>query len=90
MCPKTISSSSKENSDFDELTKLYRKNLDLLEEMKEQVFLIRRYLWWARLGGIIKFVIIVMPILLAMVYLPPILRDLMLKLQQLLSSFPPI
>lgn len=58
------------------LEELLRQNLELGQETLKIVKYIKRYVIWQRIFGILKFLFIVVPIILAIIYLPPMLKDL--------------
>lgn len=60
----------------EEIKKILEKNLRLSEEIYQQTKYIKNYVFWAQIFGVLKILIIVVPIILAIIYLPPILQDL--------------
>ncbi|MDD4611140.1 MAG: hypothetical protein PHU73_04295 [Patescibacteria group bacterium] len=70
----------------EDIRKLLEKNYALSKETYRMVKNIRSYTRWQRFWGWVKFIIIVLPIILAIVYLPAILKDLTQKYQELLRG----
>ena len=62
---------------------------DLKSMMEENLRIskkIHRYIVWQRTFGIIKLLLIVVPIILGIIYLPPILQNLFSPYQELLDG----
>lgn len=68
--------------DNHELKELLRENLELTKEIRSMVNHINRYVAWQRIFGILKVLIILIPIILGVIYLPPLLKE---PYKQLLS-----
>ncbi|MFH1412676.1 MAG: hypothetical protein ABIG10_01450 [bacterium] len=69
-----------------DLKNLLEKNLVLTEEIHETVKKIRKYIVMTQILGIIKFIIILAPIIFAIIYLPPLLKSLMSQYQDVLPG----
>lgn len=65
----------KENVSRDELKSLLEENLELTKDVRAMVNHINRYVAWQRIFGVLKVLIILVPIILGVIYLPPILKD---------------
>lgn len=68
--------------DDHELKELLRENLELTKEVRSMVSHINRYVAWQRIFGFLKVLIIIIPIVLGVIYLPPLLKE---PYKQLLS-----
>ncbi len=65
-----------ENSRDGDTDAVIKKNLEVSEEILKITKKIRSYLFWQRIFGLVKIFIIVMPIIIAWIYIPRILDDL--------------
>lgn len=65
-----------EKSKNDDLRKLLEKNLEISEDMHKMIKKIGKYIFWQQVFNILKLLIIVVPIILGIIYLPPLLGDL--------------
>ena len=70
----------------EELKKLLAQNLAKSEEVYEISKRVKRYLLIAQILSILKLIIIVVPIILAIIYLPPFFREALGEYQNLLNS----
>ncbi|PIR92523.1 hypothetical protein COU01_01250 [Candidatus Falkowbacteria bacterium CG10_big_fil_rev_8_21_14_0_10_44_15] len=68
------------------LEELVRKNLELTQELQKQMGSVRRYLFWQRLTSIFYLIIIVGPIIIGIIYLPPLLKNVIAPYQELLGG----
>ena len=57
-----------------ELRKLVQKNTEMTQEVLSVVKSIKKYIIWQRVFGILKLLIILVPIVLGIIYLPPLLK----------------
>jgi hypothetical protein len=58
-----------------DLEKLLKKNLVISQEILDLSRYIRKYVFWKKITGIIRVIIILIPIILGIIYLPPIIED---------------
>ncbi|MFZ2309958.1 MAG: hypothetical protein WAW11_00240 [Patescibacteria group bacterium] len=58
-----------------EQNKLLRQNLELSQEILDRTIWIKKYLKWQQIMGYVKIFIIVIPIIIGLVYLPPLLKS---------------
>lgn len=71
---------------MDEETKiLLEKNLKMTEEMYVIVKKINRTLIWQQIFSFLKILIIIVPIVLGMIYLPPLLKDVFNQYQSIMG-----
>lgn len=71
--------------EHDNIKDLLKKNHEALEEILGVVRYTRRFVIWQQIFGVIKLILIIIPIVLGVIYLPPILRDLVGQYRELLS-----
>lgn len=62
------------------LQKLLQENLKISQELYEMTKKIKRWVAWQRIWGWLKIVIILVPIVLGIIYLPPLMRELLAPL----------
>ena len=65
-----------------ELQRLLRENLKISQELYDLTKKIRRWSVWQRVWGVVKILIIAVPILLGIIYLPPLLQKNVAPLQK--------
>ncbi|MDD5032491.1 MAG: hypothetical protein PHR36_05665 [Patescibacteria group bacterium] len=70
----------------DEIKKLLEKNLKLAEETHKMVRSIKSYMFWQNVWGFLKILIIVVPIVIGIIYLPPLIKDVFRQYQSLLGG----
>ena len=71
-----------------QLKELVEKNIALTEALGERIEKINRYIRWQRVFGALKFLLIVVPLLISLIYLPALLRNAFSPYQELLSGSP--
>ncbi len=59
-----------------EIKELLEKNLEFSKAIYEASEKTRRYIFWGRIFEAVKFIIILVPIIIGVVYLPPLFRGL--------------
>ena len=69
----------------DDVKNLLEKNLELTQEIHGMMKSVKRYMLWQRIMGIIYFLLIVVPIVLSILYLPPLMKNLFGQYQQILN-----
>ena len=69
----------------EEIKKLLKENLKLNQEIYKMVKGIKSFLFWQRIWGVIKILIIVAPIIIGIIYLPPLFKQVMGQYQSLLG-----
>ena len=57
-----------------EQNKLLRQNLELSQEILNRTIWIKKYLKWQQAMGYVKIFVIIIPIIIGLVYLPPLLK----------------
>ncbi|MBI2637030.1 MAG: hypothetical protein HYW81_02455 [Parcubacteria group bacterium] len=68
------------------LEQLVRENLELSREIVEHTRKTRKYILFAQVLGVVKVVLIVGPIIIALIYLPPLLSQWFGAYTELLGS----
>ncbi len=74
----------KENKDNLEI--LMEKNIEISQEILDLAKRFKKYIFWQKIWTILKLVLILTPIILAVIYLPPFLKDLVRDFHSLISS----
>ena len=69
----------------EEIKKLLEKNLKLTEEIHKMTKGIKSFVLWQRIFGVLKILIIVVPIVLGIIYLPPLIQSLTEQYQEILN-----
>ncbi len=62
---------------------LLKQNLEYTKQALEQQEKTKRYIIWLKIVNLIKLLVILVPIILALLYLPPVLRDFFEKYKEL-------
>ncbi len=75
----------KRSSDED-LRRMVEKNLKLTEDLHEKVKKINRFVVWSQIMGFIKIVLILGPIIIGIIFLPPLLKDVFKEYRQILEA----
>ena len=69
-----------------EIISLLKENLETSKEILKLSQYIRKYVFWQKVFNWLKFFLILIPILLAIIYLPPFLKGALEPLQGLIYS----
>jgi hypothetical protein len=72
----------------EEIKKLVEKNLEVSEEILKTVKYVKNYVFWARVYGFVKVLIIVIPLAIGIIYLPPLIKELFGQYQSALTGEP--
>jgi len=87
MSDKLVNSKTKSaESRDDKIEELLRKNLELTEEIHKMAKRIDRFVFWQKVLGTLQILIIVVPIILGVIYLPPLLENMLSQYQKLLEA----
>lgn len=70
----------------DDLQSLLKENLAMTKEIRAMVRHINVYVAWQRIFGWIKVFIIIIPIVIGIIYLPPIVQDAYQNLMKLVAG----
>lgn len=69
----------------EEIKKILEKNLKLTEEIHEMAKSIKSFMMWQRIFSFLKILIIVVPIVIGILYLPPLLKNVFKQYGDLLG-----
>ena len=69
--PKNVSDQQKE------LQEILKQNLQYSKSLYAMVRKVNRWIIWRRVFGVIKILIILIPIILGIIYLPPLLKEML-------------
>ena len=69
----------------EEIKELLEKNLKLNEEILERLKKVHHFVMWQRVMGFVKILLIVVPIVLGIIYLPAILENALAPYKELLN-----
>jgi len=70
----------------DEIKKLLEENLKLTAETHKMVKSVKSYMLWQNIFSFLKILIIVVPVVIGIIYLPPLLKDVFQQYQSLLGG----
>ena len=84
--PAPTATSSESTED---IKKILTENLRLTREIHKLVLSVRRYLLWQRVMSIVYLIILIAPIVLALIYLPPLLKPYLDQYSQLMNEITP-
>lgn len=70
-----------------QLQTLLQENLKISKDLYTMMKKVNHWIAWQRFWGLLKILIIVVPIILGIVYLPPLLKQLYAPYQDLLQNF---
>ncbi|MFH0840934.1 MAG: hypothetical protein V1865_03085 [bacterium] len=62
-------------SQNDNVQKLIEENIALTKDIYELTKKVKKYMLWAQIFSVIKIILILAPIIIALIYLPPIFRE---------------
>ena len=65
---------------------LIEENLRLTKELRYMVGQLTRYVAWQRIFGVIKVLLILVPLIIGFIYLPPLLKEPFKQLLSILQS----
>ena len=69
----------------EEIKALLKKNLELTEEINKKMEKVNRFIVWQKVFSLLKILIFVVPVILGLIYLPPLLKDVFSQYQELLG-----
>ena len=70
----------------EELKQLLEPSLEKNEEILKISKDIKKYIKWQQIWSMLRFVLIIVPIVLGFIYLPPLLRDVLDNYRSLLGG----
>ena len=74
----------------EDLKKLMEENLALTKELLAMTKKVKNYIVWQQVFGFVKILLIAVPIILGIIYLPPLLKQVYGTYQELLDLKPGI
>lgn len=75
-----------QSTDLHELVELLKTNLERSEEILKISREVKVYLRWQNIWGIVRILVIVVPIVLGFIYLPPLFKDVFQSYRSLLQQ----
>ncbi len=81
----TIKKLGEELEREDDIRELLEENLEKMEDLAKDVRYIKKYIFWAKVGGFLKILLIVLPIILGYLYLQPLLNSALKQYEDLLG-----
>jgi len=75
-----------ELNDKNEIKEMLEENLKLTQEIHEMTKKIKHFITFQKVMSFIYFIIIVVPIVLSIIYLPPLIKSFMEQYQNLLGG----
>lgn len=70
-----------------QIKKILEENLELNKEMHKMLKSIKRFMVVQRVAFVLKVLILLIPLILGIVYLPPIIKEYMPKINQTIDSY---
>jgi len=74
------------NGSNQNIEELLKQNLEITRDLQERVQKIHNFIKWQRIFGVLKVLIIVVPLILSIIYLPAILKNVITPYQELLGG----
>ncbi len=71
----------------EDIKKLLEENLAMTRELQASVAKIRSYMMWQRVFSFMYFLLVVGPLILALIYLPPLIRPYLQQYNQILQDY---
>jgi len=65
------------DTNLDEIKQLLQDNLAQTKEVKQLAEQIKKYMFWSRVMRVIYLLLIIVPIILGILYLPPFIEDIL-------------
>jgi len=75
-----------ENNELGEIKKILKQNAEAIDCIQTRLQKIEKYMRWQRSWAILKVLIIAVPIILSIIYLPPLFRDALEGYKELIGS----
>jgi hypothetical protein len=66
-----------------EIKELLEKNLAMTEEIRGLVLTVKKHIFWQQVFGLVKLLIILVPIILGLIFLPPLIGAYLDQYKQL-------
>lgn len=81
----TKDNSESENNDIEEIKRLLKENLKFMKATYAITDKTRKYIRWLEIFAIVKFLLILVPLVFGLIYLPPLIRNLFVSYQEFLG-----
>lgn len=75
-----------ENNELNEIKEIIEQNAEINQDIQTRLKKIENYLKWQKIGTIFNILIIVAPIVLGIIFLPPLFREVLKSYQELLGT----
>lgn len=72
-------------SSWDQVRQLLEENLNYTKACYAELARVRRWMRWQQVWGVVKFVVIVVPLIVGAIYLPPLIQQLVEQYTKLLT-----
>ncbi|MBU1164998.1 hypothetical protein KKA15_05585 [Patescibacteria group bacterium] len=72
--------------DIEEIKELLESNLEFSKTIYKGIIKIHHWMFWHRILGILKWIIIIIPIIVGAIYLPPLFREVFDKWQEAFTN----
>lgn len=69
----------------DELKSLIKQNIKLSEDIHDIAVNVKKYIFWSKIFGIFKLFIIIIPLILSIIYLPPLLKQVLQQYESIVN-----
>lgn len=76
---------SEKNKETQEIKEMLEKNISLNKEVLEKVNKINKFIVWQKVFSVLKILIIFIPIILGIIYLPPLFKNIFEQYSQVLN-----
>jgi hypothetical protein len=70
----------------EDLKKILDENLKVSKEILEMTKYIKNYIFWSKIWGTIKLIVIILPLIIGYIFLIPMLKDTFGKYQDILND----
>jgi len=74
---------------LNEIKKLLDNNLEFSKIIYKGIVKIHHYIFWQRIWGVLKIIIIIIPLIIGAIYLPPLFREIFDKWQEAFMNLGP-
>ncbi len=75
------------NDNNPELLDLIKENLKISQEILDLTKYIKKYVFWQKIFSWLKFFLILVPLIFAIIYLPPFLENISYSFQEFVDLF---
>jgi hypothetical protein len=80
-----IKKHDREEEELRELKELLKKDIELSERILEMSEYIKNFVFWQKVFSVLKILLIVVPLVLGLIYLPPLIKKAFEPYQELLN-----